>query len=75
MISDVLLAERFAVRLLAVLPRAAPADVRLRDDDRRTLGVRLRFGDRALDLIEIVDVVDVQHLPAVRLEALRACRR
>ncbi len=58
------------MRFLGILARAAVADVRASDDQRRPLGVVLRLGDRPLDCIEVVDVGDVEHLPAVRFEPL-----
>jgi hypothetical protein len=64
-------AERFTVRLGGVLlVRAAVADVRARDDERWPFRVGLCFAEGGLDLVEVIHVVDVQHLPAVRLEAL-----
>ncbi len=51
-----------------LLLRAAVADVRPGDDQRWTRRIGLRFGDGFVDRVEIVDVRNVQHLPAIRLE-------
>ena len=68
---DFVLAQRFAVRLGRVLPVGrAEANVRLGDDERGALRLGLRGGDGRVDGREIIHVGHVQHLPAVRLEAL-----
>ena len=63
--------QRFTVRLRRVLLIWRPeTDVRLGDDHRRPLRVGLRFSDSGVDGGEIIHVVHMQHLPAVRGEAL-----
>ena len=42
----------------------------MRDDERRAVRLGLGLGDGAIDRGQVVDVGDVQHLPAVRLKAL-----
>jgi hypothetical protein len=44
--------------------------VRADDDQRRLVGLRLRFTDRVIERLEVVDVLDAQHVPPVRLESL-----
>jgi hypothetical protein len=59
------------VGLGRVLPVGrAKADVCLGDDERRARRVSARGGDGGIDGREIIHVIDVQHLPAVRREAL-----
>ena len=84
--ADLGLAERGAVRLGRVdRMRRRIGDVGAEDDQRRPLLLRLRGGERAEERVEVLGVVDVLDVPAVRLEALalvlgrererRSCRR
>ena len=52
--------------------RRAERDVRADDDQRRPLRLGLRVRDRLAQRVEVVRVVDVLHVPALRLEARAA---
>ena len=68
---DLGLAERGAVRLRGVdRMRRRIGDVAAQDDQRRALLLGLRRRERAEQRVEILRVVDVLDVPAVRLEAL-----
>jgi hypothetical protein len=54
----------------ALLRRRRPADDRLDADQRRALLLAHRGVDRDLERVQVVDVVDGLHVPAVGLEAL-----
>ena len=68
---QVLRAEGRAVALVRACERRAVADDRFADDDRGALGIRLRLAHGAAQKVQIVRVVHLQHLPALRLEAHR----
>lgn len=62
---DVLLAERLAVRTgLALLSRAAVADLRAHRDEGRMLLVSLRLFDGLADGLEVIAVLDRDRLEA-----------
>ena len=70
--ADLVLAQRGAVRLArAHLVRGGPADDRLDPDERRALLLLLGGLDRGPQGVEVVDVVDGLHVPAVGVEARR----
>src|SRR5438477_11615896 len=54
-----------------LLVRAAVADLRPHHAESRTCRVRLRFFDYPVNCLEVIDVREVQDLPAIRLETLR----
>ena len=69
---DLLVAERRAVRrALTLLVGRRVADDRLDADQRRLVLVGHALAHRRLDRVEVVGVGDLQHLPAVGLEAHR----
>jgi hypothetical protein len=74
-LGDILLAERRAVRLVAVLLGRAVADVRAHGDHRRARGLGHAGRERAVDGLDVVAVLDADRLPAVGLEALQAIFR
>ena len=69
--AHLVLAERSAVRLRSVdCVRRAVRDVRADDDRATDASLSLRARDRGTQRIEVVGVVDVLDVPALRLEAL-----
>ena len=68
-LAHVLFAERRAVAGLGPREGRAVADDALADDEGGFFRLRLRLAHAAAQLVEVVRVLDVQDLPALRLEA------
>ena len=54
---------------LVLLVGRAVSDVAVHDDQCGPVGLRLRFADRRFDLVQIVGVLHLQHIPVIALEA------
>ena len=63
--------QRLAVGLVCPCLRASVSNHRPHADQRRSRRIRLRRLDRVLDRHQVVAIGHAQHLPVVRLEALR----